>query len=581
MYHELMIDSCSNTDGYGGQNSHHPSFSRQGHYLSRILPAVVFAICLGSCSSAPETDAHLMGTKPWMENPFHVGGAVNPSAQSVEMPDNFDLVLSNGVEQIMDVFYRPLDWTQIVRDGVASLKNLDPGLSARVADNTGDHALQLIYHNRIAGIWPMNRNMSGPQMGQIMVSAIRGARKASPTLSKMDDEKILETVFTGMTHDLDKFSRYVGRKNGVEDRYKRDGGGSIGLDLRRKGNDIIIDRYTTAETVLDDPDAPLQSGDQLIAIDGQSVTGQGLKEIVARLQGDVGTMVTLDIARNGQMVRNISLVRERIIHNTVTAQNKDHVAFLAIERFNAATAAHLEAALKTLLARDAALRGIVLDLRGNPGGLLDQAVAVADLFLEQGTIITTRGRHPDSFQHFDAHPGSLGSGLPMIIMVDGGSASAAEVVSATLQDHRRALVIGTASYGKGSVQTVTNLPNDGELFVTWSEIFTPSGDSLNHRGVVPNICSPHMDGLSSEHDILAHLQDEPVQIDTAWSADQPNADLMLSRLRNVCPAAHADMDDDHDRNIALALMHNPAQLLARIMPPVPTGQKPIVTAGRF
>ena len=212
--------------------------------------------------------------------------------------------------------------------------------------------------------------------------------------------------------------------------------------------------------------------------------------------------------------------------------------------------------MKTLLRNPQPLEGIVLDLRGNPGGLLDQAVDVADLFLDHGNIITTKGRHQDSYQRFDAHSGSIAAGLPMVVLVDGGSASAAEVVASALQDNGRAVVVGATSYGKGSVQTVTNLPNDGELFVTWAEIFTPTGSSLNRRGVIPNICSNHLPQMIAAYNLDKLLMAEPKPTPITWTSKAVDAEPMLEKLRQSCPSVKKQGDQDQDRDIATALIRH-------------------------
>ena len=144
------------------------------------------------------------------------------------------------------------------------------------------------------------------------------------------------------------------------------------------------------------------------------------------------------------------------------------------------------------------MRGVILDLRGDPGGVLDQAVAVADLFMDSGRIVSTHGRNPDSHQYFEATPGDIANGLPMAILINGNSASASEIVAAALQDSGRAVLIGTNSYGKGTVQTVPRLPNNGEIALTWARYFAPSGYTLNHIGVLPSICTNNGDQDATE-----------------------------------------------------------------------------------
>jgi carboxyl-terminal processing protease len=189
----------------------------------------------------------------------------------------------------------------------------------------------------------------------------------------------------------------------------------------------------------------------------------------------------------------------------------------------------------------AAMKGVVLDLRGNPGGLLDQSVAVADLFLTGGIIVTTHGRHPASQQYFRAAPDDVIDGLPLAVLVNGGSASASEIVAAALQDDRRAVVVGSSSYGKGTVQTVLRLPNDGELTLTWAKLVTPTGYILHEHGVVPTVCTAGMG--DSEAEIARTLRRATIAAAPATPAGRRRIDLDEAgwgALRKACPTETTD-----------------------------------------
>jgi len=205
----------------------------------------------------------------------------------------------------------------------------------------------------------------------------------------------------------------------------------------------------------------------------------------------------------------VSLQREHMVEETVATALGNGILYLGIKGFNRATPGRIWSLIDEATHDPGGrLKGVILDLRGNPGGLLHESIKVADLFLDAGPVIATRGRHPDSIQSYEARGRDVLAALPMVVLIDGGSASAAEIVAAALRDRGRALVIGTDSYGKGSVQSVVALPNKGELIVTWSRFVSPSGRVLEGRGISPTICTsgmnggraaPHMASLLSEH----------------------------------------------------------------------------------
>ena len=228
----------------------------------------------------------------------------------------------------------------------------------------------------------------------------------------------------------------------------------------------------------------------LIEVNGESVEGLDRDTVIWRLRGEVGTPVNVTVTRKdlGDPM-TVALKRALIVSQTVHLRYNHGFADITISGFNQRTARNLLRALDEVTHQRTRVKGIVLDLRGNPGGLLDQAVAVADAFLDHGRIVSTRGRHPDSFQLFNATGRDLVANMPMAVLVNGQSASAAEIVTAALQDQGRAVVVGSNSYGKGTVQNITRLPNDGELVLTWSRFYAPSGYALEKLGIMPNFCT--------------------------------------------------------------------------------------------
>ena len=239
-----------------------------------------------------------------------------------------------------------------------------------------------------------------------------------------------------------------------------------------------------------------------------------------------------------------------MIPNVINTRVEDDTVIVRISRFNASTKENLKETVSAALdGLNGRAKGVILDLRGNPGGLLGQAINVADLFITDGRIIATRGRHPDSLQQFDADSDDLADGLPMVVLVDGRSASGAEVVAAAMQDSGRAVLVGATSFGKGSVQRVIRLDNDGELYLTWSRIYAPSGYTLHRQGVMPTICTS---GPFTDPDELISLFRDGEMTLTARLANYrfaaPDDEEALDALRETCPwQAH---DEDVDLEVA-------------------------------
>ncbi|MGE3790957.1 MAG: S41 family peptidase, partial [Hyphomonadaceae bacterium] len=237
--------------------------------------------------------------------------------------------------------------------------------------------------------------------------------------------------------------------------------------------------------------AGIQAGDYLTAINGESIVGLTLNEAVQRMRGETGTEITVTVAREGTDPFEVTLTRETINVRAVTARVEGgDIGIIRVSTFNERTGAMLQDAIRTVK-RDTAgrLRGIVLDLRNNPGGLLDQAIEVSDAFLDGGEVVSTRGRQPEDVQRYNARRGDDLAGVPVVVLINGASASAAEIVAGALQDRNRALIVGMDSFGKGSVQTVIPLQGgrDGALRLTTARYYTPAGRSIQGAGITPDM----------------------------------------------------------------------------------------------
>ena len=281
-------------------------------------------------------------------------------------------------------------------------------------------------------------------------------------------------------------------------------------------------------------------GERIVAIEGVPTANLTRADVVQRLRGPAGSRVEMALARAGQKdPLKKSVARAYISVPTVTGWHDNAIAVIRISSFNQHTTDSLREEFGKLRKEmRGALRGVILDMRGNPGGLLDQSVSVAGLFMNNGRIVSTRGRNPGSLQIFDATTADIAGGLPMAVLINGGSASAAEIVAAALQDSGRAIVVGSASFGKGTVQTVLRLPNDGELTLTWARLITPAGYILHEHGVVPNVCTS---GANDDEQSIATIIKQSAAIDVGGlrprvTLDEPG----WSQLRGTCPTQTGD-----------------------------------------
>jgi carboxyl-terminal processing protease len=307
-------------------------------------------------------------------------------------------------------------------------------------------------------------------------------------VDEVSDQKLVEAAITGMLSSLDPHSSYENAKNFQDLQVEVQGQfGGLGLEVTMENGLVKV-----VSPIDDTPaaQAGLKPDDLIIAIDGQEVQGMTLADAVNKMRGPVNSEIKLSIKRAGRDPFDVTLKRAVVKIQSVKSQPEgSDIGYIRISSFNEQADSGLQAAIKSLQAKDGPkLAGIVLDLRNNPGGLLDQAVAVVNDFIDKGEIVSTRGRHPEDAQRYDAKaPGDLTHGLPMVVLINGGSASASEIVAGALQDHHRAILLGTRSFGKGSVQTIIQLPGHGAMRLTTARYYTPSGRSIQAQGIEPDI----------------------------------------------------------------------------------------------
>lgn len=305
-------------------------------------------------------------------------------------------------------------------------------------------------------------------------------------VEEVSDEELIEAAINGMLASLDPHSNFLDLSNFSEMQVDTRGEfGGLGIEVTMENGFV---RVVSPIDGTPADEAGIQAGDFITAIDGAPVQGLNLNEAVDMMRGPVDSEITLTIARPDEDPFDVVLVRAVITIESVRSRVERNVGYIRITRFTEQTQPGLERALQEI--RDEAgddLEGLVLDLRNNPGGLLEQAISVSDTFLEEGEIVSTRGRYAADTTRFNARPGDLADGLPLIVLINGGSASASEIVAGALQDHRRAIIVGTKSFGKGSVQTIIELPGNVAMKLTTARYYTPSGNSIQAVGIVPDI----------------------------------------------------------------------------------------------
>src|SRR5476649_561266 len=308
-------------------------------------------------------------------------------------------------------------------------------------------------------------------------------------VEKPDDSKLIETAINGMLAGLDPHSSYMDSKSFRDMQVQTRGEfGGLGIEVTMEEGLIKvvapIDETPASK-------AGVLANDIITKLDEEQVQGLTLNQAVEKMRGPVNTKIKLTIMRKGQdKPIEVSLTRDVIRVRAVRSRPEDDVGYIRITQFNEQTTENLKKAITDLQNQIPAekLKGFVVDLRNNPGGLLDQAISVSDAFLERGEIVSTRGRNAEETQRFSARAGDLIKGKPVIVLINGGSASASEIVAGALQDHKRATLVGTRSFGKGSVQTIIPLgAGNGALRLTTARYFTPSGRSIQAKGITPDI----------------------------------------------------------------------------------------------
>lgn len=364
-------------------------------------------------------------------------------------------------------------------------------------------------------------------------------------VDQVDESALIEAAIEGMVRSLDRHSRYFepDRLEAERERLRGEYGG-VGLRLTEEDGWIKVLAPQEGTPAFR---AGIRAGDVITRLNGASLHEVGLSEAIRRMRGPSGSKVAMTIRRDGvDEPFEVTLTRETINFRSVRYHTEGRIGYIRITRFDRQTQRGLEeaiAAIKSELGDH--LLGYILDLRDNPGGLVSQAVSVADSFLNSGRILTTRGRHSTKNKRYDATPGDLADGRPMVVLINGRSASASEIVAGALRDHHRALLLGSRSYGKGTVQSTISLDNEGAIRITTARYYTPSGRSIHEVGITPDVIVDQSEAEASARD-----HSEEIAIDARSGAREADAQLARA-LKLVCGMAtvgKAALGETEDRS---------------------------------
>ena len=487
------------------------------------------------------------------------GLAIAGCAGSRSEPDPSSLsrqMFEAGFQDIETVYIEKPDLGGLALAGMQQLSTIDSDVTAR---RIGDR-VELLLKNQIAYSQTVDADYNAEDWGDLTADVLTKATTDSEKIKAASTEKVYEAMFSGVVGKLDQFSRYAGAENARENRAARDGFGGIGVRISVEDDQVRVTdvmHYTPAERM------GLKIDDLIEEIDGQPTKGLNQKDVVDRLRGSPDSKVDITIKRAGvQDPFLVSLTRAHVVPETVNYRREGDVGYFRIYSFNSETAESLKRAVADAEQEiGPRLRGLIIDLRDNPGGLLNQSVAVSNLFMTEGRVVSTHGRHPDSHQFFEASGDDITNGKPIVVLVDGNSASAAEIVAAALQDNRRAVVVGSNTYGKGTVQTVLPLPNQGEITLTWARFHAPSGYTLHHLGVLPSVCTSL---YRTADEVMQDLRTGqlPVVPTDRRNAVKPDDTKGLDALRKTCPAR--EQENPIDIEVALRLVSTPEMFASAV-----------------
>lgn len=502
--------------------------------------------------TAPPTAAEAAGTDATQKGPAAKPAPTEPPAPEASL--NLALVKSVIYTALEFLGPRTLDYhssREFTLWGLGALTALDPALSL----DTRGADIRLLSGQTTLFSLPAPPPTHDEEWAQLAIAFIAAAHTHSDSVRLTSREELMQAFFDELFNHLDPYSRYIGPSSASTDRQARVGGeADAGISLTRKGRDIVVSAVNAngpAWTV------EVDAGDKLLAVNNKLTAGQSAETVTHWLQGDEDSQVSLRLLSPGRRRgHTVVLRRAKVPPETVFAFASGSLVVLRVTAFSSDTAEEMSQYLDQAT-QDKGLKGLIIDLRGNRGGVLQQAVTAAALLLDNGVAAVTDGRDAQANHIWAVQGGDMTNGLPIAILVDGRTASAAEILAAALADHRRAVVIGSSTLGKGLVQTVAQLPDEGELFVTWSRVIAPLHWPLQGLGVMPQLCTSLGDTETTHQlHMLAHgqLENQPA-VQAARAARFPLPVSRILAIRKACPAA---LGTDRDIETARSVLENRA-----------------------
>ncbi len=491
-------------------------------------------------------------------------------------PGGFDAVGARGVIRTALDFLGPrtleaVSSRQFSLWGLNGLTAIDPALTVEVEGAL----IRLVTPQGVlhAQRTPAEADLDG--WTRTVVAMADAAWRGSAQIRSTGQQALIQSFFDELFNHLDPYSRYIAPVPASSDRDARDGAqAGAGITVTRIGRSALISAVNANGPAWS---AGVAAGQRLLAVDGHATRNQDQATIEGWLRGDPGSVVVLLIAPSGRgAAQSVTLTRAPVPPETVFAFSSGDIVVLRVTGFSSGTAQEMSQFLdQAMQPREAdpdpgrgvpsRVHGLIFDLRGNRGGLLQQAVTSVALVLDHGVAVVTRGRDPQANHIWSVRGGDLTGGVPIVVLVDGRTASAAEIMAAALADHRRAVVVGSATLGKGLVQTIAQLPDGGELFVTWSRVIAPLGWPLQGLGVMPQLCtSLGQAALERALDDLAEgIQDNARAVGDSRRARSPLPAARILEIREACPAA---IGGDADLDAARLLIEDPTRYRAALVP---------------
>lgn len=508
---------------------------RTGFFHRSSSFAVLGALLLAGCGSLPELPDISLKKEPGF-----------PSVQA-------RIVFTDGYGKLNENYVDPQPIGPLALNGLKALGKVD----ARMAVEQQGSKLTVSYDGQEVTRYDAPPPEDVRAWARVTVSTMEEGARLSPLIRTADPDALFKTVFSGTVSSLDPFTRYLTPDEARNERTHRQGFGGIGIYLDQADPTLIagVVPETPAE------EAGLVPGDRIVTLDGQDVAGKSQPDLIALLRGKIGSKIDLMVKRSDRTI-TASLTRRTIYDVTVQVRREENdIAYLRVAGFNAGTTSALRSGWQRLI-KDKPVKAVILDLRGNPGGLLDQGWDVADLFMSKGPIMTMRNRRGVVDERDADDRDDIAVGLPMVTLVNGRTASASEVVASALQDSGRSLLVGSASYGKGLVQSILELPNEANLYLTTKRMLAPSGYHFQKLGVFPNLCTARNTTEAEAERLLADLSAGRID-PNRLAEDRRHSDSVdeaaRTRLLAACPSvAPPPGQNDLDLMVARRLLTTPS-----------------------